>query len=224
MKHRPTKRHDPEAIVREAFERFERVSVSFSGAEDILLVDTVMRVQPDANVFTIDTGRLHPETYEFIEETRKRYGNPIEILYPDAIQVEALVRAKGLFSFFEDGHHECCAIRKVAPLKRKLMEVDAWITGQRRDQSPTRTNIDIVELYEDGPRAIVKFNPFAHWSRERLWTEIEIRGLPYNALHDQGYVSIGCEPCSRPTLPHEHERSGRWWWEDAYDKEDGLHR
>jgi len=136
------------------------------------------------------------------------------------------VRRKGLFSFYEDGHQECCGRRKVEPLKRKLATLDAWITGQRRDQSPTRLEIPIAQAdtsYGAGDHPLTKFNPLANWRSEQVWAYIRANDVPYNELHDRGFVSIGCEPCTRAILPHQHEREGRWWWEEDTVKECGLH-
>jgi len=178
-------------------------------------------------VFSLDTGRLHPETYDFFERVREHYGIEIDVRFPDAEQVQNLVREKGLFSFYRDGHQECCGIRKVVPLKRKLAELDAWVTGQRRDQS-MGTRVDVPVAQEDPAFAgangrLMKFNPLAHWTSGQVWDYIRRHDVPYNELHRQGYVSIGCQPCTRPVLPNQHEREGRWWWELAEDKECGLH-
>ncbi len=221
----------PADIVAEALARFDNITISFSGAEDVVLVDfaarEAQRLGRSFNVFTLDTGRLHPETLEFIQQVREHYDVPIEAYYPNAEAVQALVREKGLFSFRTDGHQECCGIRKVEPLGRALAHVDAYITGQRKDQSPgTRAEIPVVQLdpgfgREDDP--LVKFNPLANWSSTQVWQHIMAYGVPYNPLHDQGFKSIGCAPCTRATHPGEHERAGRWWWEEATQKECGLH-
>jgi phosphoadenosine phosphosulfate reductase len=185
------------------------------------------RINPNIKVFSLDTGRLHSETYQFIERVRKHYGITIDIMYPDASQVEALVNAKGLFSFYEDGHKECCDIRKVAPLRRKLSTLDAWITGQRKDQNPsTRATVPIVQVdtaFSTDDRQLVKFNPLSNWTSADVWMYIRAFEVPYNPLHERGFISIGCEPCTRAVLPNQHEREGRWWWEDAGKKECGLH-
>lgn len=146
---------------------------------------------------------------------------------PDREQLDAFVKEKGLFSFYEDGHQQCCAIRKVEPLRRKLAGLDAWITGQRKDQSlDTRGDIPEVQLDAgfSGPgKQLVKFNPLLNWTSAQVWDYIEAYRVPYNDLHQHGYISIGCEPCTRPVLPNQHERAGRWWWEDSAKKECGLH-
>ena len=221
----------PSDIIAEALSHFDRLTISFSGAEDVVLIDFAARearkLKRSFRVFSLDTGRLHPETLDFIERVREHYDVPIEAYSPQADTVEALVREKGLFSFRRDGHGECCGIRKVEPLGRALADVDAYITGQRKDQSPgTRAEIPVVQLdpgfgRQDVP--LVKFNPLANWSSAQVWQQIMAYGVPYNPLHDQGFKSIGCAPCTRATHPGEHERAGRWWWEEATQKECGLH-
>jgi phosphoadenosine phosphosulfate reductase len=218
----------PQEILRAAFERHgSDIALAFSGAEDVVLLDMATQVCDDVRVFCIDTGRLHAETLTFIERVRQRYPIELEVLFPERGDVEALVRDKGLFSFLSDGHRECCGIRKVAPLRRKLAGLSAWVTGQRRDQSPeTREMLAVVELDttlgdQGGP--LVKYNPLANWTAEQVWDHIRTAAIPFNPLHDQGFKSIGCAPCTRPTSADEHEREGRWWWENADHKECGLH-
>ena len=218
----------PEEVLREAYAQFpsDRVAISFSGAEDVVLIDMAASIAADVRVFSLDTGRMHPETYRFIEQVREHYGVTIELLAPDAREVEDLVRRKGLFSFYKDGHGECCAIRKIQPLRRKLQTIDAWITGQRRDQSVTRAEVPTEQddtIFGSATHPVVKFNPLANWSSADVWAYIRSRGVPYNPLHDRGFMSIGCEPCTRAVGPHDHERNGRWWWEQAAQKECGLH-
>jgi len=221
----------PEEILRDAYARFpaDRIAISFSGAEDVALIDIAVSIVEnpgDVRVFCLDTGRLHPETYRFIEQVREQYGVTLELLSPSAREVEDLVRRKGLFSFYKDGHQECCAIRKIQPLRRKLATLDAWITGQRRDQGITRTDVPFEQddaVFGSASHPVVKFNPLAAWSSADVWTYIRARGVPYNPLHDKGFMSIGCEPCTRPVGPHDHERNGRWWWEQSAEKECGLH-
>lgn len=217
---------DPRDIIAAASEAFDRIALSFSGAEDVVLVDMAMDISDQIQIFCLDTGRLHPETYQFLERVRDHYGIDIEFMFPDAQAVQDLMREKGLFSFYEDGHQECCAIRKIEPLRRKLATVDAWITGQRRDQSPTRADVPVVQqdaAFSTAEHSLVKFNPLANWSSQQVWAYIREYDVPYNGLHDKGFLSIGCEPCTRPIAPHEHERAGRWWWEAATQKECGLH-
>jgi phosphoadenosine phosphosulfate reductase len=217
----------PQKILERALSLFDNLAISFSGAEDVVLIDMAHRINKDIKVFSLDTGRLHPETYQFIDQVRKRYGITIEVMYPNAADVEALVKAKGLFSFYEDGHKECCDIRKVAPLRRKLSTLNAWVTGQRKDQNPsTRASVPVVQVdnaFSTDENTLIKFNPLANWTSADVWMYIRSYEIPYNSLHERGFVSIGCEPCTRPTLPTQHEREGRWWWEDAGKKECGLH-
>jgi phosphoadenosine phosphosulfate reductase len=218
----------PQDILKLAFEHFgDDLWISFSGAEDVVLVDMAWKLNKNVKVFSLDTGRLHPETYRFIEQAREHYGISIELLSPEAAAVEALVKAKGLFSFYKDGHGECCGVRKIAPLRRKLSTVRAWATGQRRDQSPgTRSQVAAVEVdaaFSTADKPLYKFNPLANMSSEEVWGYIRMLELPFNSLHERGFISIGCEPCTRPVLPNQHEREGRWWWEEATQKECGLH-
>ncbi len=217
----------PQEILKLAMQHFDDLWLSFSGADDIVVLDMAWKINPGIKVFTLDTGRLHPETYRFLEEVRKHYGIQLEVLSPDQRTLEAYVKEKGLFDFYESGHGECCGIRKIAPLRRKLATVDAWITGQRRDQSPgTRRHVPVVEIdgaFSTADRQLVKFNPLANYSSVDVWNYIRMLEIPYNSLHERGFVSIGCEPCTRPVLPNQHEREGRWWWEEATQKECGLH-
>ena len=218
----------PQDIIKLAFEHFgDELWISFSGAEDVVLVDMAWKLNKNVKVFSLDTGRLHPQTYRFIEQVREHYGIAIEVLSPEAAEVQALVKDKGLYSFLKDGHGECCGVRKIAPLRRKLSSVKAWATGQRRDQSPgTRSQVAALEIdsaFSTPERPLYKFNPLAQMTSEEVWGYIRMLELPYNSLHEQGFISIGCEPCTRPVLPNQHEREGRWWWEEATQKECGLH-
>ncbi len=218
---------NPRVILKAALAQFENIAISFSGAEDVVLIDLALAIRKDISVFCLDTGRLHPETYRFIEKVRKHYRIEIEVLSPNRDLLDDFVKTKGLFSFYEDGHSECCGIRKVEPLRRKLANVDAWITGQRKDQSlDTRSDIPEVQLdsaFSTSEHTLIKFNPLLNWTSAQVWDYIEAYRVPYNPLHQQGFISIGCEPCSRAILPNQHERVGRWWWEDAAKKECGLH-
>lgn len=218
----------PIEIVQFALENYsDGIGISFSGAEDVVLVDLAAKVGGKFRVFSLDTGRLHPETYQFIDKVRQHYGMPIEIFFPQVAAVEKLVKEKGLFSFYQDGHKECCGVRKVEPLKRALGTLDAWVTGQRRDQSPsTRAQVAVVEVdpvFSTPERDLIKFNPLANWSSRQVWNYIRENNVPFNPLHERGFISIGCEPCTRAVLPGQHEREGRWWWEDQTKKECGLH-
>lgn len=204
------------------------IALAFSGAEDVLLIEYAKQAGRPFRVFSLDTGRLHPQTYRFMRTVQEHYGLSIEVRFPETAAVETLVRQKGLFSFFDDGHGECCAIRKVEPLRRQLATLTGWMTGQRRDQSlGTRNAVPVVEIDDahvgaDG-RPVLKWNPLAMRTSQEVWDAIRAFDVPYNPLHEQGFVSIGCEPCTRPVLPGQHEREGRWWWEQADKKECGLH-
>ncbi len=215
----------PQEIIDLALSKFTNIAISFSGAEDVVLIDMAKKTGKKFRVFSLDTGRLHPETYQFIEEVRKTYNIDIEIFFANRDATEKLVKEKGLFSFYRDGHKECCDVRKVDPLKRALKTVDAWITGQRKDQSPgTRATVPVIQKDPTfGTGKLIKFNPLSNWSSKQVWDYIRENNVPYNKLHEKGFVSIGCEPCTKPVLPGQHEREGRWWWEDATKKECGLH-
>ena len=218
----------PREILEFAFSKFENIAISFSGAEDVILIDMAAKIINNLQVFSIDTGRLHSETYQFLDQVRQHYDIKLEILFPNSQQVEQLVNKKGFFSFYQDNHEECCGIRKVFPLRRKLATVDAWITGQRQDQSPdTRASIPVIQLdttFSTKDHQIAKFNPLANWTSEQVWQYIRHFDVPYNPLHEKGFISIGCEPCTKTVLPNQHEREGRWWWEDPADKECGFHK
>jgi phosphoadenosine phosphosulfate reductase len=220
----------PSAILRWGLERWgASLGIAFSGAEDVVLVHMASEIGLPFSVFCLDTGRLHAETYRFVETVRKHYKVEIAIMSPEAESLQTLVRQKGLFSFYEDGHEECCGVRKVEPLRRKLATLRAWATGQRRDQSPaTRSAIAVIERDPtfpglSGSGSLVKLNPLARWTSAQTWDYIREAHIPYNPLHERGFTSIGCEPCTRATLPGEHERAGRWWWEDSTKRECGLH-
>ncbi|HET6582739.1 MAG TPA: phosphoadenylyl-sulfate reductase [Nannocystaceae bacterium] len=220
----------PQAIIDRALAEFgDDIAIAFSGAEDVILIEYARQTRRPFRVFSLDTGRLHPETYRFIARVQEHYGLAIEMGFPDTGRVEALVRTKGLFSFFADGHEECCGIRKVEPLRRRLAGLRAWITGQRADQSPaTRDAVPVMQidsafLGKDGA-PVVKWNPLAHRTSAEVWDAIRAFDVPFNELHARGFVSIGCEPCTRAIMPGQHEREGRWWWEEATKKECGLHR
>lgn len=216
----------PQQILKYAINQFDKIAISFSGAEDVALIEMAINFRRDIPIFSLDTGRLHPETYRFIEKVRKHYGIRIDVLSPDGEAVSKLVAEKGLFSFYEDDHKECCGIRKIEPLRKKLLTLDAWITGQRKDQSPTRAEIPVIQndaLFARTNEKLTKFNPLANWSSQEVWDYLRICAVPYNELHDKGYISIGCEPCTKAVGPGQHEREGRWWWEEATKKECGLH-
>lgn len=214
---------EPPDVVAWALARWgARCAIAFSGAEDVVLVDLAARSQRPFSVFCLDTGRLHPETLDFLDTVRERYGVPIDVRSPDPALLEPFVREHGLMSFRRDGHEACCAVRKLEPLGRALAGKAAWMTGQRPDQSPaTRGGLPVIQ--RDAQRGLWKLNPLARWSGDDVWRWIRAHDVPYNPLHERGYRSIGCAPCTRPVHPGQHEREGRWWWEDATKRECGLH-
>jgi phosphoadenosine phosphosulfate reductase len=204
----------------------DRVALASSfGAEDVVLIDLLTRIDPGSPVFTLDTGRLPQETYELMEKIRDKYGLKIEVYYPDTKAVEDMVTKYGPNLFYKsvDLRKLCCDIRKVEPLNRALRDLSAWITGLIREQSVTRTEVKKVEI-DTSHNSIVKINPLADWTEEQVWTYIRENDVPYNALHDQNYPSIGCAPCTRAIEPGEDVRAGRWWWEAPEYKECGLHK
>ena len=194
------------------------------GAEDMVLIDLIASAALPISVFTLDTGRLPDETHALIDRTRERYAIAIDVYCPDAAATEAYVREHGMNAFYRDValRQRCCAIRKTEPLRRALAEKGAWITGLRRGQSMTRREVRIEEF--DADHRLAKFNPLADWSDEDVWEYIRAHRVPYNALHDRGYPSIGCAPCTRAVEPGEDARAGRWWWEQPGSRECGLHR
>lgn len=202
------------------------VHAAFSSSlslEDQVITDAIFRNELPIRVFTLDTGRLFPETYSVLSATRNVYGKPIETYYPDAKQLQELITEKGPNLFYESlaNRKNCCHIRKVEPLNRALEGVNVWITGLRAEHSENRENLEVFEW--DAQRNLVKVNPLIHWSMEEVRTYIKERGVPYNPLQDQGYVSLGCQPCTRAIQEGESFRAGRWWWEDSSKKECGLH-
>jgi thioredoxin-dependent adenylylsulfate APS reductase len=230
------------AWVREAAERFEhasarellawalerfhpRMAISAAGGVDgMAILDMAWRIDPNVRVFTVDTGRMHPETYELMDRVRERYGIELEVYYPDTIEVESFVRKQGVNPFYKSVplRLRCCEIRKVNPLKKVLDGLDGWVTGLRRDQWASRSNIRKVEIDHDHG-GLLKINPLADWMEEEVWEYIRANDVPYNALYDQGFTSIGCMPCTRPTAAGEDPRAGRWWWEVNAPKECGMH-
>lgn len=192
-------------------------------AEDMLLTHAIYDSGLDLEVFTLDTGRLHAETLGVLDAVRARYGRDVTVYRPVAAAVEQHVAQHGAYAFYEsvDLRKACCQIRKVEPLRRALAGRSAWITGQRRQQSTTRGELPLQE--QDPVFGLTKFNPLAEWSEDDVWAVIRALGVPYNPLHDQGYPSIGCEPCTRAIRPGEDVRAGRWWWESSDSKECGLH-
>ncbi|HMO50793.1 MAG TPA: phosphoadenylyl-sulfate reductase [Kiritimatiellia bacterium] len=217
---------DPSALLDKALSLWHpRIALASSfSLEDAVIIHLLCSLRPDAVVFALDTGRLNPETYECAEALRQRYGVAIQWYFPERTAVEALEREKGLFSFREsvENRKECCGIRKVEPLHRALSGLDAWITGLRREQSVTRTDLQPVEI-DAANGGIVKINPLLNWSLDDLWAFTREHRIPYNRLYDQNYTSIGCAPCTRSIAPGEDQRAGRWWWENPEHKECGLH-
>ncbi|MFP2931721.1 phosphoadenylyl-sulfate reductase [Pyxidicoccus sp. 3LG] len=194
------------------------------GVEDMVLIDLAQKHAPGLRVFTLDTGRLPPETYELMDVVRHRYGVTVETFFPERSRVETLESTQGYFSFRRslEARKECCAIRKVEPLNRALAGRGAWLTGLRREQSVTRTAVELAELDRDHG-GLLKLNPLVSWSQREVWAYIKENAVPYNTLHDRGYPSIGCAPCTRAVKPYEDERAGRWWWESREHSECGLH-
>jgi adenylyl-sulfate reductase (glutathione) len=218
-------------ILSQALDLFgDDLAIAFSGAGDVALIQYASLTGKPFRVFSLDTGRLNPETYKLFDDVEKHFGIKIEYTFPDEQAVTDLVNEKGMFSFFEDGHKECCGVRKVQPLRKKLKTLKAWVTGQRKDQSPgTRMAVPAVQVdpvfegLDGGAGSLVKFNPLTNATSQEVWDFLRVMGTPVNALHEMGYVSIGCAPCTRPVLPGQQEREGRWWWEDSAMKECGLH-
>ncbi len=199
------------------------VFASSLAAEDMVLTDLILKAKLPIGIFTLETGRLHPETLAVLDQVKARYGVDIAQYKPEAAAVDAYVAANGINAFYNsiELRRECCRIRKVEPLGRALAGNKAWITGQRRAQSTTRADLAVQE--DDPAHGMIKFNPLADWSEQDVWDYIRANEVPYNALHDQGYPSIGCAPCTRSVQPGEDLRAGRWWWENPDSKECGLH-
>jgi len=194
------------------------------GAEDQVLTEIISKTAPDLNIFTLDTGRLFAETYDLLDRTNKKYKLKIEVFFPDYNEVEEMVNNKGINLFFEsiENRKLCCKIRKINPLQRALKGMDAWISGLRRGQSDVRKDIRIVEWDENNN--LIKINPLYNWTDKMVWEYINENKIPYNPLHKKGFPSIGCQPCTRAIFPGEDIRAGRWWWENSYTRECGLHK
>lgn len=199
------------------------VFASSLAAEDMVLTDMILRAKLPISIFTLETGRLHAETLGVLDQIRTTYNYDVVAFRPEPAAVEAYVTQNGLNAFYDsvEMRKECCRIRKIEPLERALAGNKAWITGQRRAQSTTRAGLDVQE--DDAARKMAKFNPLVDWSEEDVWAYIHANKVPYNPLHDRGYPSIGCEPCTRAIQPGEDVRAGRWWWENPESKECGLH-
>jgi phosphoadenosine phosphosulfate reductase len=222
---------DLNARVNETRGILERIARDFSpavfasslAAEDMVLTDLILRAGLPITIFSLETGRLHQETLDVLEKVRAQYGHEIKLYKPQPEAVERYVTQNGLNAFYDSVamRKECCRIRKVEPLGRALAGKKAWVTGQRRSQSTTRSELAVQE--DDRAHDMQKFNPLADWSEADVWEYIRANTVPYNALHDRNYPSIGCEPCTRAIQPGEDVRAGRWWWESADSKECGLH-
>jgi len=193
------------------------------GAEAMVLTDIIWSDVPGIDMFSIDTGRLHEETYELLEKLERRYKRSLRLVYPDARELEGLVSAQGVNGFYHslDARLSCCRIRKVEPFKRAIAGYTAWVTGVRREQSASRAQASPSEW--DSEYGLYKVSPLLDWSEEQVWQYIRARKLPYNRLHDRQFPSIGCSPCTRAIQPGESRRAGRWWWEQPESRECGLH-
>lgn len=217
----------PQNVIGWALEHWgPRVGICTSfQAEGMVLLDMACRITPDVHVFTIDTGRLHQETYDFIDQIRDHYGIDITVYFPDASKIEDMTRRHGPNSFYKSpaSRFRCCHIRKVEPITRALSGLDAWITGLRRKQGASRAKIRKIEIDHDN-QGIAKISPVADWTLDEVWEYIELNDVPKHPLYAQGYTSIGCAPCTRPIQPGEDLRAGRWWWEMDVPKECGIHQ
>ena len=212
------------SLIQKNIEKLHSVTFANSlGAEDMVLVDLIRKNKLNVEIFSIDTGRLPSETYHLIQEVEDKYEFKIKIYFPNHEKVESYVNLNGINAFYNslDLRKSCCGIRKVEPLNRALKDKKAWITGMRQEQSQTRQTLQEEEF--DEAHQSQKLNPLSSWSENEIWAYIKINEVPYNALHDQFYPSIGCAPCSRAISKGEDVRAGRWWWEDPQNKECGLH-
>jgi phosphoadenosine phosphosulfate reductase len=216
----------PEDILHYFLSEFAgKIALSSSlGAEDQVLTAMVAAINPKTTIFTLDTGRVFPETYDLMARTNERYNIKIKVYFPDNEAVEKMVNNKGINLFYEsvENRKECCHIRKIEPLKRAFADLDVWICGLRREQSITRFSTQRVE-WDEG-NGLIKLNPLIDWTEKDVWDYIKLHNIPYNALHDQGFPSIGCQPCTRAVKSGEDVRAGRWWWEQPEQKECGLHK
>ncbi|QNA88476.1 phosphoadenylyl-sulfate reductase [Massilia sp. Dwa41.01b] len=210
-------------LARIAADHSPAVFASSLAAEDMVLTDLILKAKLPIGIFSLETGRLHKETLAVLDAVKAKYGYEIALFRPETEAVDAYVAANGLNAFYDsvEMRRECCRVRKVEPLGRALLGNKAWITGQRRAQSSTRSDLRVEE--DDPAHFMTKFNPLVDWTEEEVWEYIRANDVPYNALHDRGYPSIGCEPCTRAVQPGEDVRAGRWWWENPESKECGLH-
>lgn len=216
----------PQEVIAWFLNDFEgKVAFSTSlGAEDQAITKMIADIDKTAHIFTLDTGRLFLETYDLMDRTAKKYDITIRVMFPDAAQVEEMVNSKGINLFYDSVENRklCCHIRKIEPLKRAFKGLDAWICGLRREQSVTRKDMKLVEWDENN--GLLKVNPLIDWTEAHLWEYIKQNHIPYNPLHDKGFPSIGCQPCTRAIMPGEDVRAGRWWWENPETRECGLHK
>lgn len=201
-----------------------RIALSSSlSIEDQVLTDLIAKIEPSTRIFTLDTGRLFPETYSLIERTRMKYPITLEVFFPEASEVEKMVKEEGINLFYAgiEQRKRCCQVRKIQPLKRAFQGLEVWICGLRKEQSVTRHDMQMVEW--DAQNQLIKLNPLIDFTEEQVWDYIKANHVPYNKLHDKGFPSIGCQPCTRAVKPDEDIRAGRWWWENPEHKECGLH-
>ncbi|MCC8035041.1 MAG: phosphoadenylyl-sulfate reductase [Rikenellaceae bacterium] len=216
----------PETVLKYFLEAFgDKIALSSSlSMEDQVLTDMICKIKPDARIFTLDTGRLFPEAYRLIEQTDRKYDTRIEVFFPDCARVQEMVSRSGINLFYDsvEKRKRCCEVRKLEPLRRAFAGLDVWICGLRSRQSVTRTAMQLIEL--DTATDLIKLSPLIDWTEEQVREYIALHGVPYNKMHDNGYPSIGCEPCTRAVEPGEDIRAGRWWWESPEHKECGLHR
>jgi phosophoadenylyl-sulfate reductase (thioredoxin)/thioredoxin-dependent adenylylsulfate APS reductase len=216
----------PEELLKYLLKKYgSRIALASSlGLEDQVLTDMILKADKTARIFTIDTGRLFPETYSLIDKTNIKYGVKMEVFFPESANVESYVNQNGINAFYEsiEKRKECCSVRKIRPLLRALSTLDVWICGLRQEQSVTRTGVELAEW--DEANNLIKINPLVHWSEQDVWDYIKENSVPYNILHNKNYPSIGCQPCTRAVAENEDVRAGRWWWENPEHKECGLHK
>jgi phosphoadenosine phosphosulfate reductase len=219
-------KESPDKVLRFFLEYFKgKIALSSSlGLEDQVLTEMVVSIDSSTKIFTLDTGRLFPETYELIDRTSSRFRKKIEVYFPNAKKIEKMVNSKGINLFYEsiENRKQCCHLRKIEPLSRALTGLDAWITGLRQEQSVTRNHLSMVEW--DKNNNLLKINPLINWTEEKVSEYVQAKNIPVNPLHKMGYASIGCQPCTRAIEPGEDVRAGRWWWENPETKECGLHK
>jgi len=215
----------PEELIKYFVSNYKKVSLASSmGVEDQVLTHIIATNNISLDIFTLDTGRIFPETYDLIQKTESKYKRRIEVYFPNNNEVERMVKAKGINLFYEsiENRKQCCNIRKINPLKRALSIYDVWICGLRKEQSVTRENLALVEW--DELNGLLKINPLINWTEKEVWDYVKVNKIPYNNLHDKSFPSIGCQPCTRAIMPGEDLRAGRWWWENPETKECGLHK